>query len=224
MKKTFIFILGSLMLLSFVPARAQEQGIDPGMFITWRSHNYVPPGFAGRPLPVPGSVVTASFELIRGGRANDVSGEEIFWYLDSDLLQSGRGLKKATFQIPERAGGFVDLRVEIPNSSDGYLVKTVEVPVAAPEVVLNGPFPGGRFSGSEIKIGSLVYFLNSIPAGLSYSWNVNGSSPKNVEDPDRLVIRFPGDMKPGFKAEVYLMLSGRNGERVTGGRTFIYSP
>lgn len=216
------FLVASLVLLLAVatllapPVRAQQS--EPKFWITWRAASYVPADFRGKVLPAANSPIVASFELVDGGRVVDLSNTTIYWYVDDELVASGRGIKRVEFRAPRFAGGIIDLRVQIPNykrtpdDPGSTILGAVEVPVARPEAVIDAAYPGGRFTGSSVTVRGLPYFfLARSIADFVYSWNVNGSSPANAEDPEVLNIALNPPPSPGTQLIITLNVRSARG-------------
>ncbi|MDO8664672.1 MAG: hypothetical protein Q7K44_03980 [Candidatus Liptonbacteria bacterium] len=201
----------------------------PKLFLTWSSNTYVPPGFAGKIMPTANSQITASVELIDGGKIVNLSKQNVYWYGNNNFLSGGLGMQSVTFRAPDAAGGTIDLRVEVPNYSKGNQLKTVAVPIARPEVVIEPNFPSGRFSSSPLQLAGQPYFFNTTgPARLNFSWSVNGQTPSGSENPQSLNIKFGPTMTPGSTLSVSLSVKNTDSkfqyETASKGVDFIYSP
>ncbi len=62
-----------LILTGFFLAGAQAQTTGPQLMVTWKARTYAPPGFDGKIMPTANSAITASVELIDGGKIIDLS-------------------------------------------------------------------------------------------------------------------------------------------------------
>lgn len=191
-------IVGALLLL---PVLAGAQGAEPFVLLTWRADSYAPAEFRGKAFPTAYSKITAAVSVLDGGRIADLSRATVSWFLDNDLIAGGPGLVRTSFAAPEPAGALRDLRVEISNFPGGLLLKTVEIPVVLPEVVIEAPFPDRKFSSESIVLTAKPYFWRSA-AGLAYNWKVNGQTASDNSGSLRVNLK-PG-IAPGYnvRAEV----------------------
>lgn len=213
MKKVFALtiLFAAFFLLGQLGGDAQVGG--PRFMITWRAESLVPPGFSGKVLPTTNSPVFASFELVDGGRLVELSKYTVQWHLNDELIKSGLGIQTAEFLVPPFSGESVDLRVQLPNYKNNFIVKTVEIPVTSPEVVIEAPFPEGKFVTPSIQIKGLAFFFNApSPSALSYSWTVNGESPANAENPATLNINLNPDAPLGSVLNIRLKVQNPTAE------------
>ncbi len=188
-------LLGTLLIaLTALPLRpfAQTAPVTgPNILLTWSSNAYVPPGFSGKDMPTANSIITASAELVDNGKIINVSKQNIYWYQNNNFIDGGIGKQRISFSAPDVAGGTVSLRVEFPEYSKGSQLKTVNIQIARPEVVIEAPFPGGKFSSSPLTLIGQPYFFNiDSLSRLNFIWNVNGQSPQGAENPQVLNIKF----------------------------------
>ena len=186
-RRLFFFgVLGLFAALLFPGATGRAQSAAPRILVTWSAKTYVPPFFSGKILPVAGSAITVSAAVVAGGRAIDLSGQEVRWYLDSDFIIGGVGKQTATIDIPWNARGRVDIRVDLPEYGDGGLLQTIAVPIAQPEAVIDAPFPGGQIDSVSRFLGWPFFFSVASPDRLVFSWDVGGGEVTGTENPDRL--------------------------------------
>lgn len=194
---TAVFFMGFVLLVF-----AQQSG--PQFMITWKSDNYVPPEYGGKSLPAVNSAVTASFELVDKGKLVDISNETVYWYVNNEFLKGGAGAQNASFVMPPFPGRPVDLRVELPDYGGGVL-KTVEVPIGKPEVVIETPFPNNTiYDYSTLLLGKPYFFNIKNPLALNFSWSANGQSPVNSNDPETLTVNVDKNAQSGLPVNVIL--------------------
>ena len=91
----------------------------PQIVISWRAESYAPPAYSGKILPTAGSPITVSFDVIDGGKPANLSGQIIYWYLNSDLIENRNGVQSVTFNAPSRAPSILELRIELPAYPNG---------------------------------------------------------------------------------------------------------
>lgn len=208
-KKNFILSIIAFLLIAYAGflSETRAQTAAPKLFITWKARSYAPGDFSGKILPTANSPVTASVELIDGGNAIDLvkQSSTVYWYLNDNFLQGGKALQEITFRAPDVAGGTFDLRAEIPNYKTNQLLKTVTIPIATPEAVIEAPFPGGAFSSPNIDLAGVPYFFNvSDLSKLNFVWTVNGQAPTGAENPQALTIKAGSGAAAGSQIEVAL--------------------
>ncbi len=198
------------------------QSSDGDVYITWRARTYVPALYAGRALPIANSLVTADVALIQNGRVVDLSGENIFWYLDDNLLGGGTGLQEISFNMPEVAGAIVDLRAEI----GGSLLKTITLQAASPQVMIAPVLPGDILTSSQITLRAVPYFFNTGRDKLGYNWLINNQPPETSEAPQELVLTIRPGTAAGFRIDLQAAVSNARYlfESATKNLTLTFSP
>jgi hypothetical protein len=205
MNKYLIAIISILVILGVGLNKGTAQVAEPNFMITWETNSLVPNGFVGKVLPTANSQIVASLEIIDAGKFVDLSRITVQWYVDDEFVAGGAGVKNVTFKAPSFPGRTVDLRVQIPNYKNNFIVKTIEIPIVRPESIIEAPYPGGRFTTLSIQVRAVPYFFNvSSPNFLSYLWNVNGETPANSENPDVLNINLNPDAPQGSQIGVSL--------------------
>ncbi|MBI4085620.1 MAG: hypothetical protein HY432_03925 [Candidatus Liptonbacteria bacterium] len=208
MKKIFILLIlitafGWILPHSF----GQTAPVSPQILLTWKANTYVPDRFSGKVMPAANSQITASVELIDGGRIMNISGQNIYWYADNNFIDGGIGKQSVTFRAPDVAGGSIDIRAEIPNYSRGRQFKTVTIPIVKPHAVIEAPFPSGKFSSSPLNLVALPYFFNVTSISqLNFAWNVNGQTPSGAENPQNLNVKFEPTLPSGSVISVSLSI------------------
>ncbi|MBI4087658.1 MAG: hypothetical protein HY434_02400 [Candidatus Liptonbacteria bacterium] len=200
------------LFIFLAPARAQQSGLvlsrveGPRLMITWKTNTYVPSWFTGKALPTANSPITASVELIDNGTRVDLSGQQVYWYVNSEFTAGGVGLRKISFNAPSVAQNTIDLRVELPSYGSDQanpVLKTIEIPVVVPEAVIESPFPRGRFSSTSIGFKGWPFFFNvGKSSQLNFSWSVNGQSSQNLESPESLTVTLNSDAPSGSPVNV----------------------
>lgn len=188
-----------LFLISQQPAAAQAA--EPFIFLTWRADSSAPADFRGKILPTAYTRISAGVEVISNGKIADLSRATVSWYLDNNLLASGSGLRQITFNAPEIGNTVRDLRVEILGVGDGFLIKTVEIPVVQPEVIIEAPLPERTFSGSQVTLVAKPYFFNFI-SGVVFDWKINGQEPESRDNSGILQVNLKPNTPQGFKIGV----------------------
>ncbi|MEK9180480.1 MAG: hypothetical protein AAB897_03650 [Patescibacteria group bacterium] len=193
----------------FLSAQAQAQ---PYLWITWHAESYAPPGFGGKILPTAGSPITASFEVIGGGKPANVSAQTVYWYLNNELISNKAGTKTVKFNAPSRTSALLDLRIELPTYPGGLLLRTARIPVVSPEAVIEAPYPDKAFSGAQIKATGRPYFFNiQNISELNFSWSVDGQTPGSLERPQELIVNLDPSSPMGTAVNLALtILNAKN--------------
>jgi hypothetical protein len=194
-------IFTSLFLIS--PGAAAAQTAEPFVFLTWRADSYAPADFRGKVLPTAATTINAAVEVITNGKITDLSRATINWYWNNNLIASGENLRKVAWNAPGVAGNINDLQVEIIGTAAGILIKTVEVPVVPPEVVIEAPFPERTFSGNQIILVAKPYFFSPVP-NIIFDWRVNGEAPKVQDNSGILEINIAPNTPPDFRINAEL--------------------
>ena len=218
-------VLGALFFSSFgagvdFSSLVAEAQAVPEIWMTWKASSYVPPEFEGKAMPVDGTFVTASFEVVDGDRFVSMAGYEIYWYLNDEFIKGGMGEQQVSFRAPTR--GNHQLRVKVNNYNGVTLVKTITVPAVRPEAVIAAPYPRDRFYSSRIQVQAIPYFFNTTnPNSLNFAWTVNGQKPSSVENISFLDIDLGGAATDGYELSVKLSVSAPGNFLLSGSDTKI---
>lgn len=185
--------------------QAQQAAGQPPILLTWISDVYVPDPYQGKALAVPGATITASFDLIENGRVVNLAGYKTYWYVNGKLIATGQNIHTVEFPVPENPGRSMNLRIQLPDYRPGTLIlKTVEIPIAEPEIVIESPFPGGEIYEKRVTLKSRpFYFPKGVLDKLQYSWKIDDKNVPN-SSPDQSVIEVTIDdaTQDGRKAVV----------------------
>src|SRR6266481_1567741 len=184
---------GGLFFVGFGTLAAH--GASPLVFISWKAQSYVPANFQGKVLPTASSSFAASVEVIDNGKLADLSKQTIYWYADDEFLGGSAGAQAITFSGPATSPNLLNLRVQVPGYPGGTLIKTVEIPIMDPEVVIVSPYPAHVFSSSPATVAVRPYFFHANDlSGLTINWLLNGAPPENPVNPQILTIT--ADVQP----------------------------
>jgi hypothetical protein len=177
--------------LTFTAFAAQPTSPGGEAIITWSALNFYPSDYAAKALPANGSTVTASVEVARGGKLQDLRSVPVSWYLDGDWLSGGTGQKRTSFTVTKRAGDSHVLRA-VAGLPDGDVEGTVSVPVAAREVVIETPYRNLAAPVGDLLFRAVPYFFNVTSlADLTFSWGVGGEI-KSASGDNELTISTGG--------------------------------
>ncbi|GEM_PF-501598 len=241
-KKIFFALAFAIYLVSAGVLKGSAQQSEPQFLVTWSAKSYVPPQFKGKILPAAGSLVTVSFELLDNGKLIDLSRPfvysclnsftgavvthqdvpVIYWYLNDVLVKGGTNQQTVAFYVPTAVSGALDLKIQIPNYEKGcfsdFVFSETQIPVASPEVVIEAPYPNGNFTTTSFVVTGVPYFFGvASPAELSYTWNVNGETPPNAENPEELNVALNPDAPSGSTVSIGLSIQNPKNPSESGG-------
>lgn len=198
MRGLIIIVIISALGLSFLNILSTEAQTEPQFLVTWRAGAYVSPDFGGKAMPSKGSEISASLEIIVAGKIADLSKQIIYWYLDNNFIKGGQGVKDIFFTASKPAGGNHNLRIQLPDFKGNLLIKTVDIPIVRPEVVIEAPFPNKKISGSKINLLGRPFFFNAQNQSLfDFNWTVNGLPPDTLDNPQTLEINLENSESGG---------------------------
>lgn len=140
-------------------------------------------------MPKQGSEIVASLEIVENGKIANLSKQTIYWYLDNNFIKGGQGIQDILFTASKPAGGSHNLRIQLPDFKGNPLIKTLDVPIVRPEVVIEAPYPYKKISGSKINLLGKPYFFNAQNQSIfNFNWTVNDRVPDRVGSPQNLEI------------------------------------
>ncbi|MBI2024520.1 MAG: hypothetical protein HYT03_00295 [Candidatus Harrisonbacteria bacterium] len=181
--------------------------VAPELMVTWKANSYAPSAYQGKILPSNGSKIDVAVELIDRGSLANLTNVEIRWYVDGQFRESGNGLKNFSFNANQVLGD-QEIRVMIPSYRGVELRKTIIIPLAAPEVIIESPYPSNAVSALMTTFRALPYFFNFPNLNqASFSWAANGiSSRGTVADPDLLNLNLE-DLPSGANVNLEVTVS-----------------
>ncbi len=199
--RKYIFIL---FLLFFWPTDSFGAATDPFLFLTWKAKSYAPDDFLGKILPGANSPVLVSLEAFENGKVADISSSEIKWYVDGELFSTAVGRKSFTIRTDKNpTSGVMSIRAEVLNKWKTAKMKTVDIPVSPPLVILKSNYLSRVFGENKISITASPYFFGvSSLSDLVFSWKVNGQSVNSAENPQIVDVSFNQDADPGSSITV----------------------
>jgi hypothetical protein len=225
--KAILIGLGIIVLFFVSTIAPHALAASPQFLITWKTTgSYIPPNYQGKALPTYGSEITASLVLVSNGKVVDLSGQTIYWYLNSTLLGGGVGAQSITFPPLGEPPNTMTLEIDIPDYSSGYLIHTINIPMVQSETVIDAPYPAGQFSSNPVTVTAIPYFFNiASPSNLSYAWSVNGQSGSNTENPNMAQITLPQGTAAGTSFDVSLTVENPNDStQATASQNLTYQP
>lgn len=188
-----ISILIILIASLYIHAKSSAQN-PPEIIITWQAQNYAPPGFEGKVLPIRGTNVSAAIMLIEGGKIINLSQNEIRWFVNRGLENSGIGLAEINFKLSNIAPDSISLKAEIRDYKGENLEKSIVVPLGKPELVITGYGPAKLIEAGKNTLNTLVYFFNINNLNqLLFGWSANSEKTKGESnEPDKLELDVSG--------------------------------
>lgn len=190
----FIFLTTILIVgLLFVATNKIKAEEAPIFWVTWNAESYSTPEFKGKALPSYGTLTNIAFELVQNGKVVSLNSQEVIWYLNGTSVKKGLGIKELSFHSGLSSGAN-RIRIELPGFKGGAsLLKSVEIPVKLPEVVLDAPYVKKAVTSREINLRALPYYFNAMRSGeLSWIWQVGTTTLNDsVKEPNKITIDIP---------------------------------
>jgi hypothetical protein len=214
----------SFVILFVFYKSTKAQQVNPQFLFSWQPTNsYVPSFFTGKILPNAQSQIAATFELILNGKPIDLSNENIYWYLNNNLIGSGIGIQQLTFPLFGIPPQMENLRIELPNYSSGYLMYEIDLPFIRPSVIISAPYYNNTINGSDATITALAYYFNDNQNNLIYNWSINGQTGSSAENPNILHIMIPTGSAENSTMAILLQIKNINGnEKISNSLNLIY--
>lgn len=171
----FFLAAGGYLLIADVSAQSA-----PEFLVSWRAINYVPPSYLGKIFPSRNSPVEVGFDLLDKNKIIDLSGNEIQWFLDGELLKYGKGLKTIFFNSQ---GINHKIRITVFDYKGAKLDKIITIPGTSPKVVINARTPDDNIGLGTHVFEALPYFFNVAGLGdLSFSWASNNQPMEGLAE------------------------------------------
>ncbi len=172
--------------------------------LTYQARNYFPADYAGKAPATPGSEVAVSALFIQANRIVALPDAIFTWYVD-EKLQTRGAESEFSFVASAIPPGEHFVRLVAARGNEVVEV-SLAVPVVAPRVVIDAPYPAGRLvAGSETGFRALPYFF---AAGsledLAFFWDVNGRERRAAGSDNQLVVRLG---TPAFESDRAFTLS-----------------
>jgi hypothetical protein len=210
MTKKILFVsFSALFTALLLLAPSHSHAADPQLLVTWKGTSLAPYDFSGRLMPSANSLITASAQALLGnGTVANLTNEIIYWYANDQLIGGGKGVQTVTFQAPSIPGGLVTLRAQLPNFNDTFTAKTITIPIANPQAIIEVPFAGSAFSKSPVTLKAHAFYFSASGANnLVYAWTVNGVPPESSDDPEILNINIDPKTPSGVTIGVNLTVN-----------------
>jgi hypothetical protein len=193
---------------------------ESDILLSWSANTYAPFNYKGKPLPVYGSVITASLAPAK----SSVSGLDNLiyrWYLDDQFQAYASNSNRQTFSFRiSRTNEARVLRVEILDKS-GVSLFYIEkiIPVVPPEAII---FPAGKTDGrvetsisqspelspgQEQNFSAIPYFFSAAPAQLDFQWNFESQEISKTQQKNQFSVRVAdGEPVKSFTKELSVLI------------------
>lgn len=179
--------------LPFLKTEAQTKQ-EPQLIVTWQSQNYQPAGYSGKNLPTISSPIIAAVELIDNNKIINLASVNITWFQNSEIIISGKGLKRIAFNANGLAGD--RLLIEADAIYKGKALQGAAIiPVIEPKAVITA----SHAFNQEIKTGThdfkvMPFFFNiKNLSELIFNWSVNEQQESAGQNPDVLNLKITSE-------------------------------
>lgn len=210
-KKIFLAIL--FLPLLGIPFHGLGQTAQPIAVLSWKARTYAPSSYQGKILPGSSTPLLLSLDVFQSGKLVNISGMKIYWYLNNHLVDRGVGLQSVSIRTPQSlGGGAINIRAQIPDYPVDSLIKSVEIPLVSPSVVIETPSIKDKLFSKTLQLKVIPYFFTvSDLSFLKFSWKVNEADVKAAEDPQNLVVNINADAAAGSALSVSATVSNPAG-------------
>jgi len=170
------------------------QTVPPTALLTWQADNLYPADYQGKALPSPGSPVTVAAALVESGHFVDSISVNFEWYVDERFTSDGKGANVLAFTAGNPSGGAHFIRVEGTTDKGVVFSGSARIPVAAPRLTIDAPFPrGAPWDDEGFLVSAIPLFWNVTSlANLEFTWLVNGRREEGSRE-SRITLRVPRD-------------------------------
>lgn len=185
-----VFVIGALVCAFFlyIPGTAHAQ--TASLLVSYSTNTTAPFSYQGKKLATRGEeVLLAATLLDSAGRVVDPLKVSFRWVVDGKILQEGVGISTISVTPTSIAQNQIGLRLIATYQEQKYET-TVSIPLVAPMLVVEAPYPNLLISEKEVSLRAVPYFF---PSGnpITFEWTANG---RNLYyDGETAAITFEGD-------------------------------
>ena len=209
-----ISAISVFLIIIAVFGASSVQAAGPQFLVSWKADTSVPPSYAGKSLPVSGSTITVSFELIgvagnQVGKILDLTNNNVRWYVNGNLLSQGNNEKTFSFITTDNNDTETDVKISAeyadPVAGYSYFVdKYITIPLSHPQVVINQNGMSSSVAiGTGTKLFALPYFFNTLMKNLSIQWSADGQDiPTDPKDPWSLNVNIGSNYISGAQVTI----------------------
>lgn len=172
---------------------ALAQSPQPVFYFSWQAETLTPQMFAGKALPIEGSTVNASFELLRGGKPVDLTKNTVRWIVNGSVAREDLGTKSISFVNKLFSGNVISVQVIVLGLSGRDYSYAGTIPIVSPEITIRSPHDKDRVAARVLNLEGLPYFFNARALSeLQFGWTVNGIAPAGTAaEPNKITIDIP---------------------------------
>ena len=176
--------LGLVIILAVLIGPKSVLATSPTFLVSWKADNYAPLQYFGKIFPVNQTKITVSFEMVSNnpddsGKLVDLSGSEVRWYVNDQIMYKENGRKTMSFVTSDSGGAETNVKIsaEYFDKVLGYssfVNRYLTIPLVSPEVVINNVgFSASLSQKTSSRIFAIPYFFNSDFKNLSVKWSIN---------------------------------------------------
>ncbi len=209
---SFIAVLIGFFLLNTAPINAQTA---PQFLVSWKAVNFVPSDYSEKILPSNGSRIEISFDLIDKNKIVNLSGYEISWFVNNEVVAQKNGLKSINFTASGNNSQTV--RIAISGYNDSELENSVTIPLTNPKIIIDARQPVKyALNRTELPLKNHIFEMrpfffnvNSL-SELELKWRLNGNLiATDPENPEFAALDLKSEGKPK-QTELNLSASASN--------------
>ena len=141
--------------------------------------------------------------LVENKKMANLSGTEIRWFVNDKRVLRRNGAQSMRFEVDEFANRAQGVRIEIPDYKGARLEKTIIIPLATPELVIQTFRIGDKISAGEtVNFKAMPYFFNiASKEDILFRWLVNNKEPQITDplaftSPNELALTIPKEISP----------------------------
>lgn len=199
---TIILLTAFVCTFSFLlPFSAFAQG-GPQLITSWNVDTYAPHWYEGRILPGNSSAITVSVSLLDRGTVVNLAGYFLRWYVNDTLVANedrGRGVRSLSITAPQYGKTNVKVRVVVLDYKNiPELDAVLNIPVVAPEVVIDGSFIGVA-KGMFVRAFQAHPFFFGVKRSdeIGFVWSAFNKNESPSENPSVLNLTFDSNLPLG---------------------------
>ncbi len=179
---TFLIVI---LIFTFLFLHFASAQTAPQFFVSWQAQDYAPSWYSGKILPINGTPIEISFELIDKGKIADLSKTKVRWYVNDELVkneENGLGIKNLRIITPGYTGQETEIRISVVDYLGGEILdKIIKIPVVGPEVLIDSPYPDKKISTGSSIFQAVPFFFNIKNLNsLSVEWSANEQKPTGL--------------------------------------------
>ncbi len=212
--KFALFAISALALTLVTPVFAQTTVPKPppikiDFVLTWQAQTTAPQGYTGKILPARGTKIKVFAQPMSDDKPVDLTGYEISWTVNGVPLPQEQNKKSIQFMAGLYGASQYNVAVRARQENTIVGQTTITIPIVAPKVIIDIPYPNQITPREDVLLRALLYFLPEETARRArVSWMINGVNI-SAEDTfgDLLNTSFDGKA-----SDIPVSVSVRNGD------------